>query len=97
MQSKWMLSVIVLILLTISSVLCIPISPCPMNFHYEYDGENWFGVARVFPQIYNRFRTNKITINLSLTVSSKCRRHQCNIIQLKYFHYFFSLTDLFRI
>lgn len=60
---------IVLLLQIISPIHCVPVSPCPMIFHYEFDGQNWLGVAKIYPQIYNRFRTDKITINLSLAVS----------------------------
>lgn len=66
--------IIPLVLSTIKPIGCVPISSpfqnsCPMNFGFEFDGENWFGVVKLEPQIYNRFRTNRIKLNLTLSVS----------------------------
>lgn len=58
----------VVILLTIIQVNCIPMSPCPMAFHYEYNGQNWFGVVEIYPQIYNRFHLDHITMNVTIAL-----------------------------
>lgn len=56
-------------LLAIIRVDCVPTSPCPMIFHYEYNGQEWFAVVEIYPQIYNRFHTDRITMNLTLVIN----------------------------
>lgn len=45
----------------ILNVTGLPLSPCPRNFHYELDDEQLIGVVKIYPRIYNSFRTNRIT------------------------------------
>lgn len=60
----------IIFLLTILKADCVPVmipkSPCPMNFHYEYDGFKMSGVVMIYPQIYNRFRTDRLTLNVTI-------------------------------
>lgn len=56
-------------LLATLKVSCAPVSPCPMNFHYEYDGKQWIGVVEIHSQIYNQFRMDHITVNVILAVN----------------------------
>lgn len=82
-QVKHVISIII-IATTILKVDCVPVSPCPMNFHYEYDGLEWIGVVKIYPQIYNRFRTDRITINLSLVINRHIPNIQnLNLLQLR--------------
>lgn len=61
--------VIISFLLITFEVDCIPISPCPKKFHYEYDGSEFIGVVKIDPQIYNQFHMNYIRVNVTLAVN----------------------------
>lgn len=66
--------IIPLALSMMKSIGCDPISSafqnlCQINFGYEFNGRNWFGLVKIEPQIYNRLRTNQIKLNLTLSVS----------------------------
>ncbi|XP_055295953.1 serine protease gd-like [Sitodiplosis mosellana] len=75
---------IIITIVTTLAVDCIPLSPCPMNFHYEFDGQEWIGIAKIYPQIYNRFRTDRITMNLWLVINQHMPNLQnLNLLQLK--------------
>lgn len=52
-------------------VFAVPLSPCPLNFHYEYDGHQWIGVANIPAQVYNSFRTNRITTVIVLILNDQ--------------------------
>lgn len=67
--------IVLIFVLATFGVDCVPLSPCPMNFHYEYDGQEWIGVVKIHPQIYNRFRMDRITMNLTLSLN----RHIPNV------------------
>lgn len=78
----------VILILKLLKVECVPVpvpvSPCPMNFHYEFDGKEWFGIVKIYPQIYNRFRSDRITLNLSLVTSRPIPNLQnLNLLQLR--------------
>lgn len=70
---------------------CAPVSPCPAYFSYMYDGQ-WFGVARIHPQIYNQFHTDRIRLNISLVVN----RHIPNIQNLRLLDLQQSLAETLR-
>lgn len=72
------IAAILLVLCAQSPLNGAPTSPCPGLFSYMYDGQ-WFGVARIHPQIYNQFHTDRIRLNVSLVVS----RHIPNIQNLR--------------
>lgn len=74
----------IIIIVTTLKVECIPVSPCPMIFHYEFDGQQWIGVAKIYPQIYNRFRTDHIILNLALVTHRRMPNLQnLKLLQLK--------------
>lgn len=54
-----------------TGVLSVPFSPCPQIFHYEYDGQQWHGVAKVYSTVYNGFQTNKITMVIVLFINGQ--------------------------
>lgn len=85
-------SIITLIVVILKSIECVPVSPCPMIFHYEYDGEQWIGVAKIYPQIYNRFRIDKITLNLTLVIN----RHIPNVQNFRLLELYKSLQDTYH-
>lgn len=66
---KDMIVLIAVLVLAALRVQSVPVSPCPMNFHYEYDGQEWIGVVKIFPQIYSRFRTDHIQLNVALVIN----------------------------
>lgn len=81
MQVKSTFAAVILVLSTIEIIGCISIkrvcpvpepcfyNPCPLNFHYEFDGRYWFGIVKIYPQTYNQFWANRITMNVTLAVS----------------------------
>lgn len=66
---KQILVLTIVVALNILKIESIPVSPCPMNFHYEYDGKEWIAVVKIYPQIYSRFRTDHITLNVALVIN----------------------------
>lgn len=85
------LTIVIILLLAIIKVECVPVSPCPMNFHYEYDGRDWIGVVKIYPQIYNRFRTNRISLNLSLAIN----QHIPNVQNFRLLQLYKSLSQTY--
>lgn len=62
--------IIIIINVIMSKVECIPVRPCPAtNFDYEFNGQEWIGVVKIHPQIYNRLRTDRITTYLTLVTN----------------------------
>lgn len=76
----------------LSNVFSVPISPCPRNFHYEYDGQQWIGVVNVYPKVYNVFRTNKITMVIILMMNGQIPDNQ-NVGSLDLFK---SITETYQ-
>lgn len=64
---------IVMLLLLLAEVksVSVPGSPCPMIFHYEFDGQVWFGKVNIHPQIYNRFDSDRITLNPTIVINQR--------------------------
>lgn len=60
--------IIVLLLITVINVRSVPVSPCPMQFQYENDGQKWIGVIRVHANIYSRIQTGHIVLKVSLAI-----------------------------
>lgn len=85
-------TIIFVVLAATKPIHCLPISPCPMNFHYEFDGSQWFGIAKIYPQIYNRFRTDKITLNLTLVIN----RHIPNVQNFRLLELRKSIPDTYH-
>lgn len=56
-------------ILNVNCALLSPTSPCPANFFYEFDGQQWNGVVKIQPQIYNHFRMDHIQVNVFLGVN----------------------------
>lgn len=70
MSNSKCILVIIAIVSVAFQVHCVPISPCSTYFTYNYDGHQWFGVATIYSQNYERFiHTNQITLNLTLNAN----------------------------
>lgn len=52
-------------------VSAVPVSPCPQNFHYEYDGYQWIGVMDLPHSVYRGIGPNKITTVIVLVVAGQ--------------------------
>lgn len=87
----FVLKEILIYALIITNVTGVPLSPCPRNFHYEYDGEHWIGVARIYPRIYNSFRTNRIRTIIILLVNGQLMPGRVGSID-----FYQSLVDTYR-
>lgn len=71
-SSSVFIVVVVVSLLALLQVNCAPLSPtspCPRNFLYEFDGQQWNGVVIIQPEIYNHFRIDHIRVNVILAVN----------------------------
>lgn len=64
---------IVLFVSTYISVVCVPISPCPNIWHYEYDGQQWIGVLKITSNTYSRFFGARMSIQLMLSMPMMVR------------------------
>lgn len=84
------LQTITISILFIASVTSVPISPCPRNFHYEYDGDEWIGVVKIYPRVYNSFRTNKIRMIIILLVNAHLMPGRVGSIE-----FYHSLTETY--
>lgn len=69
----------------------MPHSPCPLQFSYMYDNQ-WFGIGRIHPQIYNRLRTDRIRLNISLVIN----RHIPNLQNLRLLELYHPLPETLR-
>lgn len=49
----------------------VPLSPCPRIFHYEYDGRRWIGVVKIYASVYNKYRGERMSLLLMLSMPSK--------------------------
>lgn len=86
--------IFVIFLLIVSQsqrINCIPQSPCPVQFSYLYDNQ-WFGIGRIHPQIYDRLRTERIRLNISLVIN----RHIPNIQNLRLLDLYHPLAETLR-
>lgn len=67
--------VFVLVALSVESFAA---KPC-LYFNYELDGDEWIGVVKIYPHIYNQFHgTNNIILNISLVTNQPIQFYCCS-------------------
>lgn len=72
------IAIIILIIANnlVHKTFSVPLSPCPQNFHYEYDGFQWIGVINVPFSVYETIMPNKITTVIVLVVNGQLPNNQ---------------------
>lgn len=66
-------NIVILVMTCVCSIFvveCVPLSPCPRVFHYEYDGRHWNGVVKIHSHVYNRYRGERMSVQLTVSMPS---------------------------
>lgn len=67
---KFVCAILCLLIKMPNCTEAVPLSPCPQTFHYEYDGRRWIGVVKIYASVYNKYRGQKMSLLLMLSVPS---------------------------